>query len=43
MGGQLEVGYSFQQVCLVVPCAQEVLVLSANKPGWPKDVSLTQG
>ena len=25
-----------QQNCLEVPCVQEVLVISPDKPGWPK-------
>ena len=35
-GGQLEVGYSFQQDCLEVPCVQEVLLISSDKAGGPK-------
>ena len=35
-GGQPEAGYSFQQDCLEVPCVQEVLVISPDKPGGPK-------
>ena len=34
-GGQLEAGYSFKQDCLEVPCVQEVLVISPDKPGGP--------
>ena len=41
--GQQKAGYSFQQDCLEVPCVQEVLVISPDKPGGPWDVSLTQG
>ena len=36
VGGQPEVGYSFQQDCLEVLCVQEVLVISPGKPGGPK-------
>ena len=35
-GGQPEVGYSFQQDCLEVPCVQEVLAINSDKPGGPK-------
>ena len=35
-GGQPEMGYSFQQDCLEVPCVQEVLIISPDKPGRPK-------
>ena len=35
-GGQLEVGYSFQQHCLEVPHVQEVRVISPDKPGGPR-------
>ena len=36
VGGQTEVGYSFQQDCLKVQCVQEVLIISPDKPGGPK-------
>ena len=36
VGGQPEAGYSFQQDCLEVPCVQEVLTISPDKPGGPK-------
>ena len=35
-GGLPEAGYSFQQDCLEVLCVQEVLIISSDKPGWPK-------
>ena len=42
-GGQPEVGYSFQQDILEVPCVKEVLVISPDKPGGPKRRVTTQG
>ena len=36
MDGKPEAGYSLQQDCLEVPCVQQVLVISPDKPGWPK-------
>ena len=35
-GGQLKMGYSFQQDCLEFLCVQEVLVISPGKTGGLK-------